>query len=216
MTAGDAFARGKPACTMAAQALLVVDLQRGFVEGPEAVPGHAALLAAIGTLLDRARVAGAAVIFLQNDGQPGAVDEPGTAGWALYFAPREGEHVLRKREDDGFVDTGLESLLKANGIHTLAICGVLSEMCVAATARAALQRGHGVVLPHDGHATSDVPPGPGGSPGVPAALAARAAEWSLGDEVLIVPSAADVVFEAVRDRHRGAGAGGVPKPASAA
>lgn len=30
---------------------------------------------------------------------------------------------------------------------------------------------------------------------VPAALAARAAEWSLGDEIRIVPWATDVVFE---------------------
>jgi hypothetical protein len=35
---------------------------------------------------------------------------------------------------------------------------------------------------------------PGSSPGVPAHMAARAAEWSLGDEVAIVASAGDVSF----------------------
>lgn len=54
--------------------------------------------------------------------------------------------------------------------------------------------GYGVILPHDGHATYDVPSGPGGSEGVPAHLAARAAEWSLGDEVTLVASAGDVKF----------------------
>lgn len=204
---------------IACQALLVVDVQRGFVDGPGAVPGHAALLAAIGTLLARARAADAPVIFLQNDGPAGAIDEAGTAGWALYFAPRDGEHVVRKCEDDGFAGTRLDTLLEANGVCNVAICGVLSEMCVAATARAAMQRGYGVVLAHDGHATCDVPPGPGGSPGVPAALAARAAEWSLGDEIHIVSSAADVVFTGRRPRHpggRGPCAPPAPNPASAA
>lgn len=35
--------------------------------------------------------------------------------------------------------------------------------------------------------------GPGGSPGVPAALAARAAEWALGDEVVVAARADQVV-----------------------
>lgn len=72
-------------------------------------------------------------------------------------------------------------------IKSLAICGVLSEMCVAATARAALELGYAVLVPHDAHATYDVPAGPG-SNGVPAAMAARAAEWSLGDEIRICAS----------------------------
>lgn len=181
-----------------AQALLVVDVQKGFVQGPGAVPGHTALLAALQNLLDRARAAQAPVIFLQNDGPAGAVDEPNTTGWALYFVPHEGEHVVRKREDDGFIGTPLHSLLTAKGARHIAVCGVLSEMCVAATARSAMQRGYGVILPHDCHATYDVPSGPGGSPLVPAAFAARAAEWALGDEIRVVPSAADVVFDNCR------------------
>ncbi|MEJ1130150.1 isochorismatase family protein [Variovorax sp. CCNWLW225] len=185
-------------CAVAAQAVLVVDVQFGFVKGPEAVPGSTALLPALESLLARARVANASVIFLQNDGPPGAVDEPDTAGWQLYFVPQEGDQVVRKSEDDGFMGTELHTLLKAKGIQNIAICGVLSEMCVAATARSAMQRGYGVILPRDGHATYDVPSGPGGSPPVPAALAARAAEWSLGDEILIVPSVAEVVFENFR------------------
>lgn len=114
---------------------------------------------------------------------------------ALYFSPREGDHVVRKREDDGFQGTHLHAWLQAKAIRNIALCGVLAEMCVAATARSALQHGYGVILPHDGHATYDVPAGPGGSPPVPAALAARAAEWSLGNEIRIVPLATDVVFE---------------------
>lgn len=106
--------------------------------------------------------------------------------------------VIRKTRDNGFDDTGLDAILTAFGVRDLAICGVLSEMCVAATARAALARGYGVLLPHDAHATYDVPAG-SGSQSVPAAMAARAAEWSLGDDVRICASARDVRF-AERDR----------------
>ena len=179
-----------------ADALLLVDVQCAFLEGLDAVPGHLALQASIACLLAHARQAGVPVIFLQNDGAPGTPDAPHSTGWPLYFPPVRGEHVLFKSEDDGFVETQLETLLRERGVQCLALCGLLSEMCLAATARAALQRGFEVVLPHDGHATYDVPPGPGGSPGVPAALAARAAEWSLGDDVRVLPGADAVVFRA--------------------
>lgn len=181
-----------------ADALLVIDVQNAFVQGSEAVPGHVTLLSMVEVLLDSARPAWAPVIFLQNDGPAGALDEPFQAGWKLYFPPQSGEVVIRKTNDDGFDDTDLDAILTALGVHDLAICGMLSEMCVAATARAALRHGYGVLLPHDAHATYDVPAGPG-SQGVPAAMAARAAEWSLGDEVRICASARDVRF-AERDR----------------
>jgi nicotinamidase-related amidase len=177
-----------------ADALVVVDVQNAFVSGAEAVPGYARLLAAVAAMIENARASGVPVIFIQNDGPSGAVDEPHTPGWELHFTPRPGEHIVRKSEDDGFDGTGLDDLLVASGVETIAICGMLSEMCLAATARTAMAIGYGVILPHDGHATYDVPPGPGGSEAVPAHLAARAAEWSLGDEVTIVATASDVSF----------------------
>jgi nicotinamidase-related amidase len=177
-----------------ADALFVVDVQNAFVEGPDAVPGHATLRSMVELLLEKARSAWAPVIFLQNDGPAGAPDEPFQSGWKLYFSPQSGEVVIRKTGDDGFEGTDLDSILAALGVRELVISGVLSEMCVAATARAALQRDYGVLLPHDAHATYDVPAGPG-SQGVPAAMAARAAEWSLGDEVRICASARDVRFK---------------------
>lgn len=176
-----------------ADALLVVDVQNALVEGSDAVPGHATLTSSVEVLLEKARSAWAPVIFLQNDGPAGASDEPFQAGWKLYFPPRSGELVIRKTSDDGFDGTDLDAILTSFGVRDLVISGMLSEMCVAATARAALQRGYGVLLPHDAHATYDVPAGPG-SQGVPAAMAARAAEWSLGDEVRICASASDVRF----------------------
>ena len=168
----------------AVDALLLVDLQRAFTEGPHAVPEAAGLMATVDALVRSARAVGADVVHLQNDGRPGAVDMPDAPGWELVVQPLSGEPVVRKQSDDGFAGTELQQLLGLG--RRLVIAGTMSEMCVAATARSALGHGHRVTLVTGSHATYDVPPGPGGSPGVPAVLAARAAEWSLGEEVQVV------------------------------
>ncbi|GAA3131273.1 nicotinamidase-related amidase [Kribbella aluminosa] len=169
----------------ACDALIVVDMQTAFVSGPDAVPGATQLLDRVRDLLDRARKAGAVVVHLQNDGPPGADDEPGTPGWELYLPVNPGprEHVIRKPRDDGFDATPLGEVLVSAGVRSLAICGVMSEMCVRATAQTAISRGYQVTLPHDAHATYDVPAVPGVSALVPAHIASRVAAWSLGDQI---------------------------------
>ena len=175
-------------------ALVLVDLQRGLVGGPSAVPGSAAVRAASAVLLDAARAAGSTVVHLQNDGAVGTVDEPGTSGWELCLAPRTDEPVLRKTQDDPFVETDLESVLREAGSRRVVVCGLLAEMCVAATARGLMRRGFDVVVPRDARATYDIPDQGRTAPGVPAHLVARVAEWSLGDEVVLVDRAAEVPF----------------------
>jgi len=168
----------------AVDALIVVDLQTAFVSGDNAVPDAPRLLDCANELLDRAREAGAVVVHLQNDGPPGADDEPETAGWELYLPVKAGsrEHVIRKPRDDGFDGTPLGRLLTAAGVRSVAICGVMSEMCVQATARTALARGYRVVLPYDAHGTYNIPAVPGVSEEVPAHVVSRVAAWALGDE----------------------------------
>ncbi|HEY1616395.1 MAG TPA: isochorismatase family protein [Streptosporangiaceae bacterium] len=157
-----------------AQALVLVDIQAGFV-----------------------RQAGSLVVHLQNDGTTGSPDEPGTPGWVLRLDPAAGEPVLRKRDDDGFEDTELDALLADRRVRRLVIAGLLSEMCVSATARAALRRGYQVVLPHDAHATYGIPEAAGlGASAVPASVVARVAERALADGVELAARAADVRFAA--------------------
>ncbi len=178
------------------EALIVVDVQNAFVSGTKAIPDYKQLTSSISILLYKARLANVLVIFLQNDGEMGALDEPYQSGWELFFQPQPNEYVIRKNQDNGFSATLLQQILDNHEIKSFAICGVLSEMCVAATVRAALELGYDVLLPHDAHATYDVPAGPE-SHGVPAAMAARAAEWSLGDEIRICASVNEVVFKRI-------------------
>ncbi|WP_421108668.1 isochorismatase family protein [Streptomyces sp. NEAU-S77] len=181
-----------------AQALIVIDVQSAFVAGPDAVPEAPRLLDRITDLIARARAGGSLIVHLQNDGPTGAPDEPKTPGWELHLPVREShrEVVIRKTEDDGFHETRLGALLTEQGVRALAVCGVMSEMCVSATARTALELGYRVVMPHDSHATYDIPAAADISDAVPAAMASRVAEWALGDEIEIIARAADLTFTA--------------------
>jgi len=177
-------------------ALIVVDMQTGFLIGDSAVPDAGRLVARVTDLLERARRAGALVVHLRNDGVAGAIDEPGSPGWRLYLPVRSSsdEMVIRKTEDDGFEGTGLADLLGERHIDAVVVCGLMSEMCVSATARTALARGLRVLVPHDSHATYDIPAAPSISEAIPAAIVSRVAEWALGDRVEIVAHGAEIVF----------------------
>ncbi|MFH9736085.1 isochorismatase family protein [Streptomyces roseolus] len=178
--------------------LLVVDVQTAFVTGEGAVPDAARLVDRTAGLIARARAAGALVVHLQNDGPPGAEDEPHTPGWELHHRVEPGptEFVIRKPYDDGFEETTLGAVLDGHGSRAVAVCGVMSEMCVRATARTALDRGYRVVVPYDGHATQDCPAVPGVADAVPAAVVSRVAAYSLGSDAEVTDPAAAVSFTA--------------------
>ncbi|AKU17886.1 isochorismatase family protein [Luteipulveratus mongoliensis] len=178
-----------------AQALITIDMQHAFLTGVSPVRDAALLMAAVGTQLHAARTTGSLVVHLQNDGASGSPDEPHAPGWALEVPVRNGEPVFRKSSDDGFAGTGLERVLRANGVTTVSICGLLSEMCVAATARTALAVGFEVILAQDAHRTFDIPDEGPHRPSVSSHLVSRVAEWSLGDQPRFVAYSTDVAFE---------------------
>ncbi|WP_329042974.1 cysteine hydrolase family protein [Streptomyces sp. NBC_01422] len=185
--------------TTPAHALIVVDVQRAFVRGDDALPEAARLVDRTADLIARARAAGALVVHVQNDGAAGADDEPHTAGWELHHPVEAGptEVVIRKTHDDAFQETSLGALLTASGVRSLAVCGLMSEMCVQATARSAVALGYRVALPYDAHATYDIPAEPGISAALPAATVSRVAAWPLSRDADVTARAADVTFTAV-------------------
>jgi nicotinamidase-related amidase len=169
-------------------ACVIIDAQQGLLAGEAAVPNASIILERLASLLAAARSAGALVVYLQNDGAPGTLDEPGTTGWFIHpsVTPRPGEVVLRKTGDDGFEDTALETVLAQQHVARMAVTGLLSEMCVSATVRGALKRGIEVVLVRDAHGTYDLDD-------IPSAIVARVAEHALGDEVELA-EAASITF----------------------
>ncbi|KFK87100.1 amidase [Streptomyces sp. JS01] len=136
-----------------APALLVIDMQNTLV----AIAHRAsATVAAVAGLQERARAAGAPVVFAQQQDEE---LEPGTEGWRIVpeLAPVAGDTVVPKAAPDSFLGTELDAVLRARGVTEVVVTGFATEICVESTARQALSRGYDVVLVADGHTTSVQP-----------------------------------------------------------
>lgn len=75
--------------------------------------------------------------------------EPGTR-WVEVdprLRPRSDEPVIEKQWASGFFKTGLEDLLKEQGVDSLVITGLTTSGCVRATAVDGLQHDYKVVIP---------------------------------------------------------------------
>jgi len=68
----------------------------------------------------------------------------------------EGEPIVYKHEPNSFLNTELLELLKSWEIKRLVITGMMTHMCVDATARAASDLGFQVIIAEDACATCDL------------------------------------------------------------
>ena len=144
-------------------ALVVIDIQRGILD----IPGLARkreidqaldqTVFRIGALLERARAARLAIVYVQHDGAPGHRLEPNTSGWPIRteIAPLPGEPIIHKRACDAFFETRLQEELKARNVKRLVIAGCMTQYCIDTTVRRAVSLGFDVLLPADGHTTAD-------------------------------------------------------------
>ena len=133
-------------------ALLIIDMQNALVE---VAYKRSEVLKHIGALLERARAAGATVIYLQQDHESYEPMKPGAFGWLIHseIEPQENEPVIRKRSTDSFFETSLEQELWARGVERLVVTGMTTEYCVDSTSRSALSHGFDVTLVEDAHTT---------------------------------------------------------------
>jgi nicotinamidase-related amidase len=135
-------------------ALFVVDVQHNMVDGAWSVPDSAGFLAKFAARIEQARDAGWPVVFVQNDGPEGDVDEPGSDGWQLWFTPAPGDRVVRKTTQNVFESNPeLAKSLRDANIDTIELIGMQSEYCVQASARGAKAAGFKVLLQPDLHGT---------------------------------------------------------------
>ncbi len=76
---------------------------------------------------------------------------PGTDGSEIndIVLPKPNETVLEKSRPNSFIGTGLEAALREGGIEHLILCGAMSQMCVDATARAAVDMGFQITVVSD-------------------------------------------------------------------
>ena len=144
-----------------ARALLIIDIQNDYFPGgayPLVEPEAAARAAQ--RVLERFRERGEPVVHLRHvwDAPDAAFMRPGTDGVEIHplVAPADGEAVIDKSEPNGFLGTGLAEHLRGDGIDELVVTGMMSSMCVDATARAAADDGFAVTVVHDACAAPDL------------------------------------------------------------
>lgn len=138
-------------------ALLVIDAQVNMSDPAYPCHDSRSVISKLKTLVDRAHAAGVPVIYIQNNGPEGSVDEPHTPGWEIDpdLTPEPGEPVIEKTKPDSFHETGLGAELAALNIKNLVIAGFQTDWCVQATTRQAANLGYKVTLVKDAHSTLD-------------------------------------------------------------
>ena len=142
-------------------ALVVIDMQNAMLGSvPEDQPApHRSdeVIANTAAMLERARAAGASVIFVRHLEDEYPPMSPGHPGFEVHdaIAPLPGEPVVDKRACDAFCGTSLAELLAERGVTHVATCGLQTELCVDSTSRSAVHRGLNVTLAGDAHSTYD-------------------------------------------------------------
>ena len=136
-------------------ALLLVDLQKAIDDprwsqlGPRNNPQAEANVAA---LLAAWRRDGRPIVHIRHDStEPDSTYRPGSPGHAFKeeAMPLPGEAVIGKRVNSAFIGTGLDDWLRARGIGTLVVTGVITNNSVEATVRMAGNLGYDVRLVAD-------------------------------------------------------------------
>jgi isochorismate hydrolase len=135
-------------------ALLVVDVQRGVVEGAH---DRAAVVANVGSLVEKARREQIPVVWVQHSDEQLA---RGSDDWRIVpeLAPDDAEPHVEKHYGDSFEDTTLETVLSGLGVGRLVVAGAQTDACIRSTLHGALVRGYDATLVSDAHTTEDLTP----------------------------------------------------------
>ncbi|MCZ4279386.1 cysteine hydrolase family protein [Kiloniella laminariae] len=142
-------------------ALILVDLQNDYFEkGNWPLQNQEQAAQKAQGLLAHCRKNGLPVIHIQH--LSGKADAPffaqGTSGAEIHnsVSPQENEPVIVKSEINGFKNTELLDLLRAQRVTKLIIAGSMSHMCIDALTRAASDYGFECVVAEDSCATRDL------------------------------------------------------------
>lgn len=167
-------------------ALVLIDIQNEYLEGPIAVSGAGPAIDKAAVLLAAARKAGTPVIHVAHKGRAGSLFDRDAARGQIVDAltPADGEDVVEKGLPNSFAGTGLDALVRATGRKELILAGFMTHMCVSSTARAALDLGYRVTVDADASGTRDLPDGEGGA--IKAADLHRTALAELADRFAII------------------------------
>jgi nicotinamidase-related amidase len=135
-------------------ALMVIDVQNGNT-------GQAydrdAVIANIGSLVDRARGEGVPIVWVQHSDDNMV---RGSEAWEYVpeLSRQASEPLVHKSFGDAFEDTDLEQVLAAASVGHLVVTGAQTDECIRCTIHGAFTRGYDVTLVGDAHTTEDLSP----------------------------------------------------------
>ena len=143
-------------------ALLLIDFQKEYYTGALPLPDGEAAAANAVQLVDWADRVGIQVVHVHhvasNPKAPLFTPETERVASHESLVPRPGHHRLTKTLPSSFVHTDLDGFLKAKGIDTLVIAGLMTHMCVDSTTRDAVSLGYKtIIIAADACATRDLP-----------------------------------------------------------
>jgi nicotinamidase-related amidase len=132
-------------------ALLVVDVQNGVVAGNHE---RDAVVANIGSLVDKARQEQVPVVWVQHSDERLA---KGSDDWQIVpeLRPDAAEPLIDKNYGDSFEDTSLETVLSGLGVGRLFVVGAQTDACIRSTLHGGFVRGYDATLVSDAHTTED-------------------------------------------------------------
>lgn len=158
-------------------ALLVVDLQNAYIDGPGAIATARDIVPNVNRLAANVRRVGGTVVWIKN-----TLDGPSMPPWRTYASLRSNQFVRRMKEAlrEGSAGhelwhelatepmdivhqkyrysafTGdqhdLEPVLRARGIDTVLICGTVTNVCCESNARDAMMKNLDAIMVSDGNA----------------------------------------------------------------
>lgn len=145
--------------------VIVIDLLNDFVTGELKCERAGRIIPNIKRLVTAAHKHGVPVIYSNDAHFP--VDEEVVAKWGKHamkgtkgaevipeLEPAKRDYVVEKRTYSGFYETGLDPLLRSlydgEGVRTVILTGLHTNMCVRHTAADAFFRGYKITIAEDG------------------------------------------------------------------
>ena len=158
--------------------LMIIDMTNAFLKAgsPLEIPGGRSLIPRLQRVMNVCRGKSMPIVFTTHIYRKGGVDlgltrafRPGIENTNVLcegssdtdfydeIAPQKDDIVIVKRRFDAFLNTDLDLILRTNGIDTLIIGGVATNICCESTARAARMRDYKVLFLSDGTAAWGLP-----------------------------------------------------------
>ena len=140
------------------QALLIIDVQKGFEDPRWGQRNNPDAESNIALLLAEWRRNRLPIVHIQHCSvEPNSPLRPELPGNAFkdVARPMNDETIFTKTVNSAFIGTGLEEYLRRHGIKSLVVVGLTTDHCVSTTTRMAGNLGFNVTLVSDATATFD-------------------------------------------------------------